>query len=242
MVLGPLHRVRDHRAGFHDEGPVGGLGEQQLAGGLAKGAVAEMVGLGPVEPAGQFDHAEGCHVKVRVNPGVGALQPDRPMALVAPGGGAGGGDLVGVVPFEEFRGGDHCKGFLVVSGFAEKVIQKHRALVPPVAVQLGVIGADHDRFHAHHPAEMLDLFFAVEHEVAGVLGGAFPGHPWAIGLLVGGLAGDAVVLQPGEFPHAVGLDVGTDVVVFEVEAAIAVKVPVIPVAGIAFLGAPDLLA
>jgi len=51
-----------------------------------------------------------------------------------------------------------------------------------------------------------------------------------------------MVLQAREFPHAVGLDVGADVVVIEVEAAVAVEVAVFAIPWVALLCAPDLFA
>ena len=51
MVLGAFDGVGDHRAGFHNEGPVTGLSEKKLSGGLAKGSIQEGVGMGVVETA-----------------------------------------------------------------------------------------------------------------------------------------------------------------------------------------------
>jgi hypothetical protein len=42
------------------------------------------VGGGVAEATCEFNHANGRHMQVRVNPGVGALQPDGPVPLVAP--------------------------------------------------------------------------------------------------------------------------------------------------------------
>ena len=179
-------------------------------------------------------------MEVRIDPGVGALQPNGPVALVAPRGGAGGGELVGVVAGEEFGRGDHRKGFLVVSGFAKEIIEEDGALVPPVAVQFGVVRAENDGFGSHDASKVLDLFFAIEHEVGRVVGGTLASEMGSVRLFVRRATSDAVVLEAGEFPHAVGLDVGADVVVIEVEAAISIKVAVLSVPGVALLCAPHL--
>ena len=179
-------------------------------------------------------------MQVGIDPGVGALQPNGPVALVAPRGGAGGGQLVGVVAGEEFGRGDHRKGFLVVRGFTKKIIEEDGALVPPVAVQFGVVGAEYDGFGSHDAPEMLDLFFAIEHEVGRVVGSTLASEVGTVRLFVRRATGDAVILEAGEFPHAVGLDVGADVVVIEVEAAISIKVAVLSVPGVALLCAPHL--
>jgi len=43
MVLGAFDGVGNHRAGFHNEGPVTGLSEKKLSGGLAKGSIQKGV-------------------------------------------------------------------------------------------------------------------------------------------------------------------------------------------------------
>ena len=179
-------------------------------------------------------------MEVGIDPRVGALQPDRPVALVAPRGGAGGGELVGVVAGEKFGRGDHRKGFLVVSGFAKEIIEEDGALVPPVAVQFGVVGAEDDGFGSHHTPKMLDLFFAIEHKVGRVVGGTLSSEVGSVRLFVRRATGDAVVLEASELSHAVGLDVGADVVVIQVEATISIKVAVLSVPGVALLRAPHL--
>ena len=81
--LRSAHGVLDHGAGLHDEGPVAGLGQQQLAGRLV-----ERAALQAVRPCGwclgQLDHAVRRLVQVAVDPVVGAFQPDLAVALVAP--------------------------------------------------------------------------------------------------------------------------------------------------------------
>lgn len=109
-----------------------------------------------------------------------------------------------------------------------------------MAVEFGIIRAKNDGFGAHDTAEMFDLFLAVEEKVSRVFGRALAGKIGAIGFFVGGLARDAVVFEAGKFAQAVGLDVRANVVVIEVEAAVAIKVAVFAIAGVALLCAPDL--
>jgi hypothetical protein len=89
---------------------------------------------------------------------------------------------------------------------------------------------------------MFDLFFAIEHKVGGVFGGTLAGEVRTVRLFMGSASCDAVVLQARELPHAVGLDVGADVVVIEVETAVAVEVAVFAIPWVAFLRTPDLFA
>lgn len=49
MVFGAFDGVGDHRASFHNEGPVTGLSEKKLSGGLAKSSIQEGVGVGVAE-------------------------------------------------------------------------------------------------------------------------------------------------------------------------------------------------
>ena len=149
---------------------------------------------------------------------------------------------MGVVPCEELGRSDHTECFLVVGGLTKEGIEEEGAFVPPVSVQFGVVRANNDGFNSHDAVEMLDLFFPVEHEVGCVLIGTFVGEGRAVRFLVLGTAGDAVIFKPCEFSNPVGLDVGADVVVIEVETAVSIEVPVFGVPRVAFLGAPNLLA
>ena len=110
--------------------------------------------------------------------------------------------------------------------FAKQVIQKDRSFVPPVAVQFGIVGAEDNGFCPHYTAEMLDLFLAIKHKVGGMFGGTLAGKVRTVRLFMCSASCDAVVLQARELTHAVGLDIGADIVVIEVEAAVAVEVAV----------------
>ncbi len=84
MIFCAFNGVRNHGACFHDKGPVAGLGKEEFAGGLPQSTIQKRVGGGVAEATCEFNHANGRHMKVRVNPGVGALQPDGPVPFVAP--------------------------------------------------------------------------------------------------------------------------------------------------------------
>jgi len=128
---------------------------------------------------------------------------------------------------EIFARRDGLDRALVVVYFAQQIVQEVGTFKPPVTVKFGVVRRDDDRFDASAPFKMLDLFFAIEQEIARMHRGAFARDGGTIRLLVHRLAGDAMVFETGEFALAVGLDVGPDVVVFEIEADIAIEVTVI---------------
>ena len=45
VVFGAFHGVGDHGSRLHDKGPVTGLGEKELPGSLAEGAVLQRIGM-----------------------------------------------------------------------------------------------------------------------------------------------------------------------------------------------------
>ena len=149
---------------------------------------------------------------------------------------------MGIVTREKFGRGSHRKSLLVVGRFSKKIIQEDGAFVPPVAVQLGIIRAENDRFGAHDPAQVLDLFFAIKHKVCRMFGCALAGKVGSVRLFVRRATGDAMVFQAGELPHPVRLDVRANVVVIEIEAAISVEVAILPIPGVPLLCTPDLFA
>ena len=111
-----------------------------------------------------------------------------------------------------------------------------------MAVQFGVVGAEDDGFCPHNTPEMFDLFFSIEHKVGGMFGGPFAGKVRSVRLFMGSASGDAVVLQARELPHAIGLDVGANVVVIEVETTVAIEVAVFAIPWVTLLCTPDLFA
>src|SRR5262249_25648953 len=84
--------------------------------------------------------------------------------------------------------------------------------------------------------------FAIEHEVAGVLGGFVEGGALVVRLLVVGAAGDLVVLDAEMASNACLVQVRLQVFVIKIEAGIAVKLAGVVGAGLAFDGAPNQLA
>ena len=150
VVAGALLRVLDRGVRLHDEGPVGGLGEQQLAGRLVEGAPLQVVGL--LVAPGQLHHALGRHVQVRVDPVVARVEPHLGVALGAPGAHRRLRDSqLGVRAPGTREGVIGLHHVLVVVHLAEQEVQEVGALEPPVAEQLGVVGA-HDEGRPVHGA------------------------------------------------------------------------------------------
>ena len=142
---------------------------------------------------------------------------------------------------EILRHRDRLDRLLVVVHLAQQEVDPVRPLEPPVAEQLGVVGRDDQRRPVHRAGQPFDLLFAVEHEVAGVLGGLVQRGLGVVGLLVVGAAGDLVILDAEQAADAGLVQVRLEILVIEVEADVAVEIAVVVVAGIAFDGAPDLL-
>ena len=59
MVFGAFNGVGHHGAGFHDKGPVTGLGEKEFAGGLAQSSIEQGVRVLMAEAPCEFDHTDG---------------------------------------------------------------------------------------------------------------------------------------------------------------------------------------
>ena len=103
--------------GAQNEGPVAGLGEEQFAGRLIQRAFLERGWI--VQVARHFGHALLGHVEVRVNPGIGFVEPDFPVAFFAPGGGTGASDLVGIVFLKILGRGREFDDVLIEGGLAD---------------------------------------------------------------------------------------------------------------------------
>ena len=242
MVFGAFNGVGHHGSGFHDKGPVTGLGEKEFAGGLAQSSIEQGVRVLMAEAPCEFNHTNGGDVQVGIDPSVGGFEPNGGVALIPPRGGARLTDLVGIVTGEEFGWRGHGKCFLVAGGFAEEVIEKDRTFVPPVTVEFRIVRPEDEVFDAHDPAKMLDLFVPIEHKISGVAGGALAGEMGPVGFFVRGATSDSIIFESSKLAKAVGLDVGADVVVLEIEAAIPVEIAVLGVPGVTFFRAPDLFA
>src|SRR5262245_24325214 len=126
--------VGDGRSRLHDERPVGGLRQHQLARRLVQRARGQRVGGGM--PARELHHPLGGDVQVTVGPAVGLVQPVVVVALEAPRRRAGRRHLVGVVAFQVVARRRGLDGALVEVQLAEQIAEEQRALVPPVAVKL----------------------------------------------------------------------------------------------------------
>ena len=84
MVFGTFNSVGHHRAGFHDKGPVTGLGEKEFAGGLAQSSIEQGVRVLMAKAPCQFDHTDGGNVQVGVDPSVGGFEPNGGVTLISP--------------------------------------------------------------------------------------------------------------------------------------------------------------
>src|SRR5271165_569453 len=93
-----------------------------------------------------------------------------------------------------FVRGDEADDFLVVVGFADEVIEKFRAFIPPMAEQLGVIRRYYDRRAVHEGRQVLHLAHARAEKMSGVLRRLVQRSLALIYLFIGRAAGDAVVL------------------------------------------------
>src|SRR5437588_1494048 len=115
-------------AGSEDERPIAGLGEEQFASSLFEGAFLQNPGLWMAFD--QLGHTFLRDLQVGINPFVGLVEPDFPIAFVAPTGGARFGDLLGGIFLEVFPGRRELDHILVVNGFADEVIQELRSFIP----------------------------------------------------------------------------------------------------------------
>src|ERR1017187_10944654 len=137
VVFRPLDRVGHHRSRLHYERPVAGLREEQFAGSLFEAALREMVAV--LEVAREFGHALRGHVQVRIDPGIGTFEPDLPVTLVAPAGGARLRDLLGREPAQILGRRGELEYVLVERDLAHEKVDEVGAFEPPVAVQLRVV-------------------------------------------------------------------------------------------------------
>ena len=92
MIFDALAGVVRAGARAEDERPVAGLGQQQLAAGLLERAPFEIAWCG--ETVRQLGHSFLGHLQVRVNPFVGLVEPDLPVAFLAPARSARAADLL----------------------------------------------------------------------------------------------------------------------------------------------------
>src|SRR6266567_8998820 len=238
VVLHPSAGVIRAGAGAQDERPIAGLSEQQFARGLFERAAGEAGGVG--ETARQFRHPLLGDVQVRIDPLVGFVEPDFPIAFLAPARSRRRGDLVRRVGAQIIPRRRQPDGLLVENRFADKVVQEFRPLLPPVAEQLGVVGRKQMGWTIQDAGEVSHLPRASLEEMAGVFRrGPQPGRP-VVNPFFPFAAGNRVIFEAGKAPRAGHGQVRFYVVVVEVEPDVAVKIAVARVARIPFLFAPDL--
>src|SRR5450432_273046 len=232
--------VRHGRAGLHDEGPVGGLREHELAGRLVERALRERIrrGMAPRE----LHHALARDVQVTIRPGVRLVEPVLVVTARAPRRRARRRHLVRRVTLEVVARRERLDGVLVEVKLTEQVVEKDRAFVPPVPEELGVVRAhDHGR-PIHLGAQPPRLLLAVAAEVRGVQPRLAARDLRVVDPLVVELVvSDGVVLDARVDAMPLGVDVRLDVVERQVEADVAIEVAVMLVARVALLGAPHLL-
>ena len=240
VVAGAFFGVFDGGVGRDDERPVGGLCEQEFAGGLVERASEIAVGVG--ETAGEFDHAFFGAMEVGINPVVAVVEPDFEEAVCAPAGEAGHHFLVDIFDFEVLAWRDGEDFVLVAGRFAHEHFEELRAFVPPVAVEFGVVGRGDVRRGAENFFEVAALGLTVKEEVSGVFGCGFggPGRHVRFFAVEGDFAGDAEEFEAGVAAQAIGMEVGANFGVWEVESEIAVELAVVGVSGVTDFGAPDL--
>src|SRR5215468_2810819 len=193
-------------------------------------------------PARQLDHPLAGDMQMAIDPGVALIQPIPVVALPSPRGSGRARDLVRRVPVQVITGRSRLDYLLVVVELAEEIAEEGWALVPPVAEQLRVVWADHDRRPVHAARKPLDLALSRHAEMRSVLAGP-PArnvgvvHPLVVQLVVG----DRVILDARVRPVAFRVDVGADIVERQIEADVAVEIAIVAVARIAFARAPHLL-
>ena len=74
-----------------------------------------------------------------------------------------------------------------------------------------------------------------------MLGYFFPGSVRVIGEFVSRVSGDAVVFDARVHPNPVGMEIGPDVIVFQIEANVPVELTVLEISRVPLFGTPDLL-
>ena len=240
VVARTFFGVLDGGVGGDDERPVGGLSEDEFASGLVEGASEIAVGVG--EFSGQLDHAFFGAVQVGVNPVVSVVEPDLEEAVGTPARQARHDFLVDCFDAEVFARRDHHDFVLIASGFPHEHFEELRTFVPPVAVEFGVVGGGDMGRRAEDLFEVTALSLTVEEEVSGVFCGGFGGPSGDVGFFAveGEFSGDAEVFKPSVTTDAVGMEVGFDLGVGEIEAAIAIEFAIIGVTWVTDFGAPDL--
>src|SRR6266446_2923882 len=108
--------------------------------------------------------------------------------------------------------------------------------------KLGVERAQNDGVNICYLEKVLDLFFAADHEIAGVKVSRSLSPAWYINLFIWSPASDPMIFDSRKFPVTIGRQIRTEIIEVQVKTDIPIKVPVRRIAGIPLLRAPDLFA
>src|SRR5262249_40044307 len=138
------------------------------------------------------------HSQVRIDPLVFFIQPNLPMARVAPTRGRWQGYLVTWVTGQIIPGRDEGEHLLVVIGFAHKEIEKLGAFIPPMAKKLCVVRANYYRWAVHHAGQFTNLLQAYLQKMLGMFIRCMDGGSAIVNLFAGTGAGDAMIFDPCE--------------------------------------------
>ena len=236
MLPRSLHGIFHRGPGAHDESPIRGLRQKELARHLVQCPLIVAPGLWVA--MGHFFHARGSSMKVRIDPLVGTIEPNVRITHVAPG--TEGRDLLLVhrMAFQVGAGGDGFQLVLIEVQLLEDVVEKFRPFIPPVAVELRIIRSHDQRRAIHVLRQMPHLASATVHEVLGVHRHLAEGIGGIVRLVRHALAGDAVVLESRIGAHAGNVLNIAQVLGIEVEADVPVKFTIVVIARITDLSRP----
>src|SRR5215472_1415871 len=108
-------------------------------------------------------------MQMRIDPGIGLVEPDFPKSFVPPTRRARTDDLQGLVPFQVTAWCCELERLLVVDCFANEEIKKRRAFEPPVTKEFRIKRTENDRLDIRSINQVLELFRSACHEVPGVV-------------------------------------------------------------------------
>src|SRR6516225_4425494 len=225
VITGSFSRIGLRGTGLHEKGPVARLCQQQLAPHLPKHALFPFGAL-LLCAARAFRHPPGSGMQMGIDPGIGFVEPDFPKAFVPPTRRARADDLQRIVSLQVAAWRCELQPLLVVDGFADEEIKKGWAFEPPVTKEFRIKRAENDRLDVRGINQVLELFRPAGHKVPGVVVHCSLGPARDIDFLLTAPPGDAVILDSGEFPVAVGRQKGPEVIEIQVVTDIAVKVAV----------------
>src|SRR5262249_23974204 len=203
VVFEAFDRVLRHPSRGDDEGPIGGLRQQQFSPGLIQRAFQQAVGMR--EAPGEFDRPVFGGVLVHVHPIGLPVDPDAVVTLGAPRRRGRRLGLIVAIDAQVIDRRDQFDLALVVVNLFEKVEEELRPLEPRVAVQIGVVRRDDHWGSPKVRIQMARLTLTVEHEISGMRGGLARSPFGHVGRLFveRDFAGDAVIFDPHVAPRPV---------------------------------------